>query len=46
MSGEKLEVVNIPVHSIVNTGEIDMVTIMWVNEVFDPATPDTIFMDV
>lgn len=49
VSGEKLEVVDIPVgytHSIVNTGETDMVTIMWVNEVFDPDTPDTIFLEV
>lgn len=49
VSGEKLEVVDIPVgytHNIVNTGETDMVTIMWVNEVFDPSTPDTIFLEV
>lgn len=49
VSGEKLEVVDIPVgytHSIVNTGETDMVTIMWVNEVFDSTTPDTIFLEV
>lgn len=49
VSGEKLEVVDIPVgytHSIVNTGDTDMVTIMWVNEVFDPKLPDTIFLEV
>lgn len=49
VSSDKLEVVDIPVgytHSIVNTGETDMVTIMWVNEVFDPATPDTVFLEV
>ncbi|WP_346848493.1 NAD-dependent epimerase/dehydratase family protein [uncultured Clostridium sp.] len=49
VSGEKLEVVDIPVgytHSIVNTGDTDMVTIMWVNEVFDPQIPDTIFLEV
>ncbi len=49
VSGEKLEVVDIPVgytHSIVNTGDTDMVTIMWVNEVFDPQVPDTIFLEV
>lgn len=49
VSGEKLEVVDIPVgytHSIVNTGETDMVTIMWVNEVFNPEVPDTIFLEV
>jgi len=49
VSGEKLEVVDIPVgytHSIVNTGDTDMVTIMWVNEVFDPQIPDTIYLEV
>ncbi|UUX35244.1 capsular polysaccharide biosynthesis protein CapF [Fundicoccus culcitae] len=49
VSGDKLEVVDIPVgytHSIVNTGETDMVTIMWVNEMFDPNQPDTYFLEV
>ena len=44
VSGEKLEVVRIPpgyTHNIENTGEGDMVTLMWANEVFDPAVPDT-----
>ena len=46
VSGEKLEVVDIPTgytHNISNTGESDMVTVMWVNEAFDPDNPDTIF---
>lgn len=49
VSGDKLEVVDIPVgytHSIVNTGNTDMVTLMWVNENFDPKNPDTYFMEV
>ncbi|HFE9683153.1 TPA: NAD-dependent epimerase/dehydratase family protein [Clostridium perfringens] len=49
VSGEKLEVVDIPVgytHSIINTGEKDMVTIMWVNEIFNPEKPDTIYLEV
>ena len=49
VSGEKLQVVDIPVgytHNIENLGETDMVTIMWVNEPFDPATPDTYFLEV
>lgn len=49
VSGDKLEVVDIPTgytHSIVNSGEIDMVTIMWVNEMFDPNNPDTFPMEV
>ena len=49
VSGDKLEVVDIPTgytHSIVNTGDADMVTIMWVNEMFDPNHPDTFFLEV
>ena len=49
VSGEKLEVVDIPVgytHNIENLGATDMVTIMWCNECFDPQNPDTIFMEV
>ena len=49
VSGDKLEVVDVPVgytHSIENLGDTDMVTIMWVNEVFDPEKPDTIYLEV
>lgn len=49
VSGEKIEVVDIPVgytHNIENLGTTDMVTIMWVNEPFDPRTPDTYFLEV
>lgn len=49
VSGEKLEVVDIPVgytHNIENLGGTDMVTIMWVNEIFDPNNPDTFFLEV
>jgi len=49
VSGDKLEVVDIPVgytHNIENLGETDMVTVMWVNEVFDPEHPDTYFLPV
>lgn len=49
VSGEKLEVVDIPVgytHNIENLGETDMVTVMWVNEPFDPDNPDTYFLEV
>ena len=44
VSGEKLEVVRIPpgyTHNIVNVGDTDMVTLMWANEIFDLANPDT-----
>ncbi len=49
VSDQVLEVVDIPVgytHNIENLGETDMVTIMWVNEIFDPENPDTYFMEV
>lgn len=49
VSGEKLEVVRIPpgyTHNIVNVGDTDMVTLMWANEVFDPANPDTFRLEV
>lgn len=49
VSGELLEVVDIPpgyTHNIENIGDTDMVTLMWVNEIFDPSHPDTIFLEV
>ena len=49
VSGDKLEVVRIPpgyTHNIVNVGDTDMVTLMWANEVFDPANPDTFKLEV
>ena len=49
VSGDKLEVVDIPVgytHNIENLGDTDMVTVMWVNEMFDPERPDTYFLPV
>lgn len=50
VSGEKLEVVDIPTgytHNIINLSEKDdMVTVMWVNEIFNPEKPDTYFLEV
>lgn len=49
VTGDKLEVVDIPVgytHNIENLGESDMVTVMWVNEMFDSEHPDTYFLPV
>jgi UDP-2-acetamido-2,6-beta-L-arabino-hexul-4-ose reductase len=49
VSGEKLEVVDIPVgftHNIENLGNDNMVTIMWASEAFDSDNPDTIFEEV
>lgn len=46
VSGAKMEVVDIPVgytHDITNTGEADLVTVMWCNEVYNPEVPDTYF---
>lgn len=49
VSGDKLEVVDIPVgytHNIENLGNTDMVTVMWVNEIFNPEHPDTYYLPV
>lgn len=49
VNGDKLEVVDIPTgytHNIENLGATDMVTFMWCSECFDPAHPDTIFLEV
>ncbi|MEG0768575.1 MAG: NAD-dependent epimerase/dehydratase family protein [Ruthenibacterium sp.] len=49
VSGKKLEVVDIPTgytHNIENTGDTDMVTVMWASETFDAEHPDTYFQKV
>lgn len=49
VSGEAFQVVDIPpgyTHNIENTGDVDMVTLMWANEVFDPNHPDTFRLPV
>ena len=49
VSGDKLEVVDIPcgyTHNIENVGDEDMVTVMWVNEIFDPDRGDTYHEEV
>lgn len=49
VSGNSLQVVDIPVgytHNIENIGNTDMVTIMWVNEAYNPEIPDTYFLNV
>lgn len=47
VSGEKIEAVHmLPgyTHNIINLSETDdLVTVMWANELFDPAHPDTFF---
>ena len=49
VSGDKLEVVDIPpgyTHNIENLGQTDMVTVMWANEPFNPDRPDTYYLEV
>jgi UDP-2-acetamido-2,6-beta-L-arabino-hexul-4-ose reductase len=49
VNGNHLQVVDIPpgyTHNIENLGKSDMVTVMWVNEIFNPEKPDTIFEEV
>ncbi|SHI53377.1 capsular polysaccharide biosynthesis protein CapF [Lutispora thermophila] len=49
VSGDKLEVVDIPpgyTHNIENLDDTDMVTIMWASEPFDPEKPDTYYLEV
>lgn len=49
VSGDALEAVDIPTgytHNIENEGDTDLVTLMWANEPFDPARPDTMFLEV
>lgn len=49
VSGDKMEVVDIPpgyTHNIINTGNSDMVTIMWANEIFNDKKPDTYYEEV
>ncbi|CAH2713882.1 UDP-2-acetamido-2,6-beta-L-arabino-hexul-4-ose reductase [Neobacillus rhizosphaerae] len=49
VNGEIPEVVDIPVgytHSIVNTGEEDVITLFWACEIFDTEKPDTYFLEV
>jgi UDP-2-acetamido-2,6-beta-L-arabino-hexul-4-ose reductase len=44
VSAERLEIVDIPpgyTHDIINTGNCDMVMLVWANQVFDPDHPDT-----
>lgn len=49
VSGDNMEVVDIPVgytHNIENSGDTDMVTVMWANELFDEENPDTYYKKV
>jgi len=49
VSGNAPQAVIIPpgvTHSIQNTGDVDLVTLFWADEVFDPEQPDTYFEPV
>ena len=49
VSDKKLEVVDIPVgytHNITNTGDSEMILVIWANELFDKKNPDTYFLEV
>lgn len=49
VSDKKLEVVDIPVgytHNITNTGDSQMLLVIWANELFDEKNPDTYYLEV
>lgn len=49
VSGEHPQVVDIPpgyTHNITNTGEGELITLFWANEIFDQERPDTYFLEV
>jgi len=49
VSGDDIRAVHIPpglTHSIENSGSVDMITLFWANEIFDPEKPDTYFEHV
>lgn len=49
VNGEQMRVLDIPpgyTHSLTNIGESDLITLFWANEIFDPARPDTYFLEV
>lgn len=49
VSGEKLEVLDIPTgytHSIMNIGNIDVITLFWADEIFSQEKPDTYYLEV
>jgi UDP-2-acetamido-2,6-beta-L-arabino-hexul-4-ose reductase len=42
-------VVDIPTgytHSITNTGDDELITLFWANEILDPQAPDTFYSEV
>jgi len=49
VSGDKPSIVEIPIfhtHNITNTGNTELLTLFWTDELFDPQDPDTFYEDV
>ncbi len=49
VSGEKIQIVDIPpgyTHNITNVGNIDVITLFWASEIFDPQHADTYYLEV
>ena len=49
VSGAVIQIVDIPTgytHSITNIGDTELITLFWSDEIFDPAKPDTTFLEV
>ncbi len=49
VSGDSPGIVDMPTlhtHSITNIGDTELITLFWADEYFDPARPDTYFMEV
>lgn len=49
VTGEEPTVVDIPTgytHNITNTGDSELITLFWANEIFDVSRPDTYFLEV
>jgi len=49
VDGSKPSIIDIPggyTHQIVNTGDVDLITIIWANDIFDINAPDTFKMDI
>ncbi|SHH59684.1 UDP-2-acetamido-2,6-beta-L-arabino-hexul-4-ose reductase [Sporobacter termitidis DSM 10068] len=44
VSGENPTVIDVPpgyVHAVMNTGVVDLIMVIWANQIFDPQNPDT-----
>jgi UDP-2-acetamido-2,6-beta-L-arabino-hexul-4-ose reductase len=49
ISGDKPSFVDVPIwftHNITNTGKKDLYTVFWINELYNPADPDTYYQNV